>query len=254
MNVWERNQEVSNYDQSHWPGLCQTGRSQSPINLANESTAFKFLEPLEFVNFDKSEWLFLDNNGWTAELRGFKNWKNRPAISGGNLTGTYRLHNIHFHWGQNTSHGSEHSVNGVKYAGEMHFVFSRFNKPWRNGVDDVHVLSVFLAANESHGVLSPIKNGLSKIVKKGKITSIKNLKPSSFLPQDLKHFYRYTGSLTAPPCSEGVIWTVMEKPVDISTSQLDLLRKIQAKDRRPFIPGNYRNLQNLNDRIIVYRT
>ncbi|CAD5233855.1 unnamed protein product [Bursaphelenchus xylophilus] len=249
---------IGNYDPTSWPGLCRNGRSQSPIDLASESTTYRWIEPLQFVNFDADGPLTLVNTGWSIELQGFLSWTNRPIIYGGNLNTAYNLVNIHFHWGQNTSHGSEHSVNGLNYAAEMHFVFSKTGKtPERNDTrrttTDLHVLSILLKVNTKRGVLSSLEGSLAEIVENGRSNAISNITPYHFLPNNLDHFYRYTGSLTTPPCTEGVVWTVMATPVDISVRQLNLLRQIHSTDETPFIPGNFRNTQKLNSREVLFK-
>lgn len=60
---------------------------------------------------------------------------------------------------------------------------------------------------------------LDDIIKEDSSTMI-DLKLMDLLPSDRKVFYRYEGSLTTPGCDEDVIWTVFEKPIKISQSQV----------------------------------
>jgi carbonic anhydrase len=62
--------------------------------------------------------------------------------------------------------------------------------------------------------------------------------PSKILPKATKKFYTYAGSLTTPPCTEGVNWYIYSSPISMSVTQLDALRG--------FYEGNNRNLQPLN--------
>jgi len=60
---------------------------------------------------------------------------------------------------------------------------------------------------------------------------------------DIQTTFRYSGSLTTPPCSEGVNWLVMTIPVELSSAQLSKLDELFADNNRP--------LQEINDRSIV---
>ncbi|RCN47183.1 hypothetical protein ANCCAN_06760 [Ancylostoma caninum] len=71
--------------------------------------------------------------------------------------------------------------------------------------------------------------------------------PSVLLPTDTKTFYRYSGSLTTPPCTEGVTWTIMAEPVLLTAEQLTALRGAQSQDDS--VEGhNSRKIQSMNGR------
>jgi carbonic anhydrase len=63
--------------------------------------------------------------------------------------------------------------------------------------------------------------------------------PAALLPSDLA-YYTYTGSLTAPPCTEGVTWIVLKTPVEISPAQIAAFARLYPHDIRPIQPLNGR--------------
>jgi carbonic anhydrase len=74
-----------------------------------------------------------------------------------------------------------------------------------------------------------------------------SIQPNSLLPKNSKQFYTYAGSLTTPPCSEGVIWYILSKPLGISKDQLIQLKALNQSNES--YPNNNRLLQNLNSRV-----
>jgi carbonic anhydrase len=64
---------------------------------------------------------------------------------------------------------------------------------------------------------------------------------NSLLPK-IKHFYHYMGSLTTPPCSEGVHWLVLANPIEASAEQIQQLSQLMGQNARPLQPLNDRNL------------
>jgi carbonic anhydrase len=169
---------------------------------------------------------------------------NAPEIYGGMLDQSYRFIQYHFHWAQKDNEGSEHTLGGLRYPAELHLV--------HQGVDDptkLAVLGVFLKLDDMGNALSVDEAALSKIKENGQSTSIKDQVLNVKLPDNCGSFARYEGSLTTPPCSENVIWTVFTDPLGITTKQIALLRSV--KDYRgSVIHKNYRPVQNLNDRKI----
>ena len=65
------------------------------------------------------------------------------------------------------------------------------------------------------------------------------INPAGLLPNDVS-YYTYMGSVTAPPCTEGVRWFVLKTPVDISREQISAFAKLYPHDARPIQPLNGR--------------
>lgn len=66
--------------------------------------------------------------------------------------------------------------------------------------------------------------------------------PAGLLPHDTG-YYTYTGSQTAPPCSDGVIWFLLKTPVDISEKEISAFAKLYPHDVRPLQPLNGRGVK-----------
>lgn len=138
---------------------------------------------------------------------------------------TFVLEQFHCHWGCSDGRGSEHTVDGKSYAGELHLVhwnkskYSSFaeaaSKP-----DGLAVLGVFLDVGKSHPELDKVAQLLPFITHKGdRVTLQEALDPSKLLPEN-KAYWTYLGSLTTPPFNESVIWILFKNPVELSPEQV----------------------------------
>ncbi|XP_027514946.1 carbonic anhydrase 13-like isoform X3 [Chiroxiphia lanceolata] len=151
-------------------------------------------------------------------------------LTGGPLSGTYRLRQIHFHWGSNDEAGSEHAVDGMKYAAELHVVhwnaekYSSFVEAARQS-DGLAVMAVFLKIGECNPQLKKITDRLDTIRIKGKKALFTNFDPSCLLPKSLD-YWTYFGSLTVPPLLESVIWIVLREPISVCSEQLAKFRSL----------------------------
>ena len=189
-----------------------------------------------------------------------------PIISGGLLESGYRLLQFHFHWATGKSNGSEHSIGGQRYTGEMHLVHLRNDLPDMNAAlnltDGLAVLAVFLHLNESlhhpTTVLAPITRCAANVTYKGEECRIQaNLSLADFLP-DHDNFFSYYGSLTTPPCSQTVLWTVLTQPIPVSRQTLRQLERLEEHrkgdaDGHDDILFNDRPSQPVNRRPILLR-
>lgn len=70
------------------------------------------------------------------------------------------------------------------------------------------------------------------------------------LPENLSHFYRYQGSLTTPPCSESVIWTIFHSPILLSHTQISLLENTLLDWQNRTLRNDYRHAQPLHGRVV----
>ncbi|XP_013417685.1 carbonic anhydrase 2-like [Lingula anatina] len=168
----------------------------------------------------------------------------------------YMLGQFHMHWGNSSSKGSEHFIDGKQYPLEMHFVHYSTKYPdfdsAQNKFDGLAVLGLLFSVQSEDNInLKPILDLLPNITESGAsvrcpVVSLLNLLPSN------KAYYRYRGSLTTPACYESILWSVFQETVGISESQLDQLRK------NPYFAGtskertvdNFRPLQKLNGRVV----
>jgi carbonic anhydrase len=219
----------------HWSELdpayasCNAGKEQSPIDIeASEKTA------LPALRFESRSGLlkYLVNNGYTIRVN------YHDAAGTGNLLivrdQTFQLTQFHFH------RPSEEYIHGKAYDMVAHLMYqSRDGK-----VVGVAVLLKAGKANETiHRIWAHMPKTESKVLpdfshQEEMIPGVE-INPAGLLPNDVS-YYTYMGSVTAPPCTEGVRWFVLKTPVDISSEQISAFAKLYPHDARPIQPLNGR--------------
>ncbi|KJH48770.1 carbonate dehydratase, eukaryotic-type [Dictyocaulus viviparus] len=168
------------------------------------------------------------------------------TLKASHLPGTYELTQFHAHWSNDGSVGSEHLLDGKAMSGEVHFVF--WNTKYASLTvaaeqeDGLAVVGVFLNEGEHSVGYAPLFDAIEKAIDSaGPIPMPRDFILEQLLPPpDQRDYITYLGSLTTPPYSETVIWTVLTTPVEVSRDQMDILRKI--------VSSNYRECQELYDR------
>ncbi|MCF6214996.1 MAG: carbonic anhydrase family protein [Emcibacter sp.] len=202
----------------HWGSLspefatCSTGKEQSPIDVPNaEGGAVK-------TNYNDTK-MNVVNNGHTIQL-------NYAAGSTLQSEGAeYDLLQFHFH------SPSEHTLEGKSFPLEVHFVHKA-----QNGT--LAVVGVMFEEGAENAELAKIWKNMPEKANEV-ITSDVTVNAGNLLPVD-QTVIRYAGSLTTPPCSEGVKWHVMTSPIEVSKEQVEKFLST--------VPANNRPLQPLNDR------
>lgn len=205
----------------HWGALapenkpCSAGGQQSPIDLtsplsANVATPVRSWSPVHAAQ--------VVNNGHTLQV-------NVSGPGSLKLAGKeYSLKQFHFH------HPSEHTIDGKSFPLEVHFVHAASD-------GDLAVIGVMFEAGAVNPALNPI--WAVAPAKEGKAEAAGEIDVSAFLPSDASVF-RYEGSLTTPPCSETVHWTVMSTPITASASQIAAFAQLFPWNARPVQPLNRR--------------
>lgn len=154
---------------------------------------------------------FIENNGHTVQV-------NVPPGSTTAFDGRpYALRQFHFH------HPSEHTIAGDHFPMELHFVHA-------NERGEVAVLAVLLAAGASNATFAKIVASMPRKVGRERLDA--TIDPAALLP-GTRHSFRYVGSLTTPPCSEPVLWTVLTSPLTISEAQLGAFAGLFPNNARP---------------------
>lgn len=200
-----------------WGGLdqaysmCALGAEQSPIDLAGGQAA-----DLSQVDFD------YQGCGATIENTGHSVQVNPAPGSGIVLDGVrYELRQFHFH------RGSEHTVEGVRLALEMHLVHA-------DDSGSIAVVGVLFSEGQVNDALAPVWGHLP-----GRPSPARpipgELDLASLLPAG-RRAWRYRGSLTTPPCTEGVSWVILTESLSLSTGQIDAFAAIYPKNYRPVQP------------------
>lgn len=243
-------------------GVCATGQSQSPINIiTSDATVATDFEEFELVNYDKAlEWK-LENTGHGIKL---STYDNSIKMKGGHLGSQYILAQFHFHWGSDSSQGSEHRIDGTQHWSEVHFVhfkdtFTTLGDAVASDESDaLAVLGYFLDVdNEAdEGALDFFIDELvgNKVVPYDHTTHEDIWwSANHILDLDgLDDFYRYQGGLTTPTCNEIVTWTVFNKPITITEATKQAMRDMADTDTSgSSLELNFRNPQSINGREIT---
>ena len=204
----------------HWSQLSPNyaacaGANQSPLDLAEFVDADL---PAININYAPSGVAIL-NNGHTVQVESASG--SEIGIDGR----IYRLLQLHFHA------PSENQINGTEFPFEAHFVHV--------GPDgDLAVIAVMFQAGEHNAALAQAWERLPRTDEKHVFDP--PLAQAALLPE-ARDYYRFNGSLTTPPCSEGVIWLVMTTPVSASTEQIAaLVATLGGPNNRPVQPRNAR--------------
>jgi carbonic anhydrase len=206
---------------------CGDGASQSPIDFSTTATA---AAPDVTMSYSPQE-LRIVHHEHKADLvnTGHSIQVNFPGADTLVIGGTaYTLVQFHFH------SPSEHTVNGKHYPLEMHFVH-------KSADNKLAVVGVFVEEGQRHPVFDPVLKNLPK--EKGKEVHFENVSVNvdDLLPRN-RSTYRYEGSLTTPPCSEGVSWIVFTTPVEFSPEQIGAFRGVLNGNNRPTQPLNARQV------------
>ncbi|RNA61337.1 carbonic anhydrase [Chryseobacterium nematophagum] len=212
----------------HWSEMegnekCGQSQSQSPINIVTQKTKQdKNLEKL-FFNYTPGDIKEIEDNGHSLQF----DFKEGSSINYGGKK--YNLIQFHAH------EESEHTINGLRYPLELHFVHKAMD-------GSVLVIAVMVKEGSENSYFEKLKifKGLAKNAKED--TDIV-FNPENMFPKN-KGYYTYFGSLTTPPCSDNVTWIVFKNPIDMTEDEIEDISKHLPK-------SNNRPLQPLNERTIL---
>jgi carbonic anhydrase len=207
----------------HWGALspeyavCSTGKSQSPLDISNADS--QDLANLVF-HYQPSKINIL-NNGHTIQV----NYDSGSYIE---LDGVrYDLLQFHFHA------PSEHSINGELAKAELHLVH-------KNANGNLAVVGILINAGAENAAFKTTWDNLPS--EPGSVQQVSaQVNAAAMLPVQ-QATYRYDGSLTTPPCTEGVKWNVMVEPIEMSEAQLAAFTSIFEGNNRPIQPLDGRTL------------
>lgn len=191
--------------------LCGGGEKQSPVNIE------KFMpSDLPALNLSyQSTSLDVLNNGHTVQV----NYGAGSTMTVGEKV--YNLLQFHFHT------PSEHYLNGAPYPMELHLVHQA-----EDGT--LGVLGVMMKVGEHHPVIEGIWQNAPQSGGHKEVKSVE-FSATQLLPEDLS-YYNYEGSLTTPPCTEGVQWHVLKTPIELSGHQLHAFQALFPVNARPIQP------------------
>ncbi len=200
---------------------CSSGTRQSPIDIRDGVKV-----QLDEVQFDyKPSGFRVIDNGHTVQV-------NVGAGNGIEVLGRrYELIQFHFH------RPSEERINGRQFDMVAHLVHKDME-------GKLAVVAVLLDRGSAHPLVQTIWNNLP--LEKGEEVPAKvALDMSVLLPTD-RSYFTYMGSLTTPPCSEGVLWMVMKEPVQISADQIGVFSRLYPMNARPIQSASGRLIKESN--------
>jgi carbonic anhydrase len=186
--------------------LCSTGQNQSPTNIATDESEWALTTQLNLIDSIKRK---ITYDGLTIELDEEPEGEERTqAVFNGEL---YTLAQWHHHT------PSEHRINDMHYPMEIHFVFRTADTPPKSAVLG---FVVELSNGPGDAVFQAIEPYLSSLGEIDSEAEIEALDYSGLRKAFVEStIFTYAGSLTTPPCSEGVSWYVVDKPLEISVDQ-----------------------------------
>ncbi|KAI3842650.1 hypothetical protein MKX03_027314 [Papaver bracteatum] len=212
---------------------CNNGTKQSPIDVVcNWMISPPWLRKLKKSYVPASATLV--NRGHDIELK----WDIPGSAGFINIYGNiYELDQVHWH------SPSEHTINGRRYDLELHMVHKNVQ------LQKVAVVAVLytICNGYENSFLSMLESAICEI----SATAEKKVSVGLVDPNDIdvggREYYRYKGSLTTPPCTEGVIWTIKKQVMTVSKEQVNSLRRAVHDGEY----GNARPLQEINNRHIL---
>jgi carbonic anhydrase len=222
---WDYSGEYGPENWGIFSEVCKTGKLQTPINI--ETSKVKHLEEdiLGFKNYVTDVNAHVINNGHTIKV------VPRGIYAGITVDGEFfKLLQFHMH-----TH-SESTIDEVRSDLVVHLVH-------KSNHNELAVVGVFFDVGEKNEDVTHYWDSMPKHT--GEETEISGMDISHILPANKYSYYTFTGSLTTPPCTEGVKWFILKDKLHISQEQIDALREI--------FPHNYRPIQDKNGREIFER-
>lgn len=198
---------------------CSTGKTQSPIDIKGAKTADLPALKLDY----RAVPLNIIDNGHTIQV----NYAPGSTLTVGDKT--YTLKQFHFH------HPSEEHVNGQGYEMVAHLVHA-------DAEGNLAVIAVLLKKGESNALIDTVWKNIPTQKEKAADVPGVTVNIADLLPTD-HAYYTFAGSLTTPPCSEGVTWYVLKSAVGVSEAQVVAFAKIYPMNARPIQPTNGREIE-----------
>ncbi|XWS53301.1 hypothetical protein CRYUN_Cryun11dG0145200 [Craigia yunnanensis] len=207
---------------------CSNGSMQSPIDMSNERV--KIVSHLGRLKRSyKPSNATLRNRGHDMMLR----WEGEAGAI--EINGTeYVLHQCHWH------SPSEHTINGRRYNLELHLVHESAD-------GKVAVVGIMYKIGRPDSFLSSLVDHLAAITDVTEGERVVGVIDPRHIKIGSRKYYRYIGSLTVPPCTENVVWSIVRKVRTVTREQVRLLRvavhDASNTNARPLQPINNRSVQ-----------
>lgn len=207
---------------AHWGDLspefaaCGSGREQSPVDIPRAAP----LNPGD-LRFDyRPSMVAIANNGHSIQVT----YEAGSTLAAGDAR--YSLVQFHLHA------SSEHMLGGAYAPMELHLVH-------QDAGGRIAVAGVLLVEGAHNAAYEPMLAHMPSQVGEANVIDGTTVDAGALLPTD-RAYYRYHGSLTTPPCTEGVAWFVLSEPVELSAAQIAAFRVLYDGNNRPVQPLNGR--------------
>lgn len=207
--------------------ICEQGKRQSPVNIVtskqedtHHDLVFRYRPTAMHIVHDGHSFKGLSES-------------NSMVLFDGH---SYQFLQLHFH------DPSEHHIDGTSYPMEMHLVH-------KDSEGKLLVIGVLAQEGEEHHEINLAGAWVEKQVGHRMLQSGEEVageyqfNPMNVLPKDQEHFYAYSGSLTTPPCTEGVQWIVLKEPIQLSKDQIDRFMQAYGPIARPIQPLRNREIE-----------
>jgi len=198
---------------------CSSGRTQSPIDVKNAKPGD--LSPLKIDYRDVP--LNIIDNGHTIQI----NYAPGSVLSVGEKT--YALKQFHFH------HPAEEHVNGRSFPLVAHLVHA-------DAEGHLAVVAVLFEAGTTNPLIDTLWQNIPSEKEEAKDVPSVSVRAGDLLPAD-RAYFTFAGSLTTPPCTEGVTWYVLQNHATLSQEQIAAFAKIYPSNARPIQPSNHREIR-----------
>jgi carbonic anhydrase len=198
--------------------VCSVGAVQSPIDIGETIRAT--LPGLRLRWARRADTIV--NNGHTIQV----NFGDGSTLTGPG--GAYKLVQFHLH------RPSEHQINGKTYPMEVHFVHA-------NPAGGLAVIGVLMENGAPNAVFNKIVTTMPAAAG-APVRADAAINPNGLLPRRL-NYYRYSGSLTTPPCSETVDWLLLTDPIQAAANDVAAFAKLYENNARP--------VQTINRRFVL---
>lgn len=202
-------------------GTCNQGKFQSPIHITTTDSIELDLEPIVF-NYGQLAGNII-NNGHTIQV----NIEGENTIE---MRGqTYKLLQFHFH------HPAEERIDNHTFPMVMHMVH-------KSESGQLAVIGVMIEPGVDNPVVNHLWSRLPFLEAQTNPLGANLFDLNSLLPEQ-RGYYTFTGSLTTPPCSENVLWVIMQKPISLSEGQIKTFSRLYPHNARPLQATNKRLIQ-----------
>ena len=204
--------------------LCNAGRMQSPINVDPKGLLYDHTLANINLGSDKTNG-HVFNTGHGVSFLCDLGINEMVNISGGPLSYNYPIYDVSLHFGLRDDQGSEHTIDGEHFAGELQLLgynadlYDNYTTASNHPNGLVGVVVLIQVGTYSNSELRKITDAAMSVQYRGDRKKVENVTISNLLPETIGYM-TYEGSQTAPGCSEVVNWIIINKPIYITQKQV----------------------------------